>query len=157
MDAPMRTNYTTVDGTTIEIEYNEANNAWLCTLSDLEHHGERLSNESLAKLKESIDRRFSPKAKSRRVAVLVESRYEGGLSSAVATSITPSSGYVRISRQDGTREQVSKRGVYADTPENRELAAQIKTVVEQQRALHKTQVALEGKLTHLDPKLLEDA
>lgn len=159
----MRTPYMAPDGTKVSIEYEEDANRWNCVLNE-----EHIRAESLAKLKEKIDRRLSPKAKARKVPCFYTAGYSDRLREGSATSLTDDAYFVRVSpttsemKRPGSyggtrqREQVNKNVVYAHSPTNVKLVEQITALSNEQAALNKKERTLREKLTPFDIDLLRD-
>jgi hypothetical protein len=144
--------YTTKSGETFKIEYEERGNAWRA-----EMEGEYITAPSLRELKEKLDKKTSPKVKSRRVPCLVRSGHATTLSPAHATSIDDRHYQIRVTyEKGGTREQVNRHAVYANNERNRALAVEIADVHGQQQALHSKMLALSTKLEAFDIDQLKD-
>jgi hypothetical protein len=150
--AAVTTNITLKDGATVRVDYNELANVWEGLVDD-----ERVRAESLAKLREKLERKTSPKAKARKVPALLKEHYGAGIKVVFATSLVGDGrDYARVTHANGSREQVAVRMLYADTPANREHMAKIKELASQERVLADQREKVAQLLTRFDLKQLED-
>jgi hypothetical protein len=133
--------YTTKHGGKFKIEYEESTNVWRAEMED-----EYVVASSLRELKEKLDRKTSPKAKSRKVPCLVKESYQGTLSFAHATSVDDHDYYIRVTRTK----------VYTDNEKNRELMAEIATVHAELMTLNTKMNILHNKLVPFDIAQLKD-